>query len=72
MAQNEFAPVTPGEMLKDEFLVEYGLSAEPAARRPSGFRQSGTPRSSTIGGASPHYTALRLVCYFGNEPVSSG
>jgi antitoxin HigA-1 len=26
MARNEFAPITPGEMLKDEFLTEYGLS----------------------------------------------
>ena len=26
MTQNEFAPVTPGEMLKEEFLAEYGLS----------------------------------------------
>ena len=26
MAKNEFAPVTPGEMLKEEFLAEYGLS----------------------------------------------
>ena len=24
MAKNVFAPVTPGEMLKEEFLVEYG------------------------------------------------
>ena len=26
MAENAFAPVTPGEMLKDEFLAEYRLS----------------------------------------------
>ncbi len=26
MARGEFAPVTPGEMLKEEFLAEYGLS----------------------------------------------
>jgi plasmid maintenance system antidote protein VapI len=24
--KNEFAPVTPGEMLKEEFLAEYALS----------------------------------------------
>jgi len=23
--ENEFAPVTPGEMLREEFLKEYGL-----------------------------------------------
>ena len=26
MAKGEFSPVTPGKMLKEEFLVEYGLS----------------------------------------------
>jgi len=26
MTDKEFAPVTPGEMLKEEFLAEYGLS----------------------------------------------
>jgi addiction module HigA family antidote len=26
LKSNEFAPVTPGEMLKEEFLREYGLS----------------------------------------------
>ena len=26
MKKKEFAPVTPGEMLKEEFLAEYGLS----------------------------------------------
>jgi len=32
MTQNEFAPVTPGEMLRDEFLAEYGLSQNRLAR----------------------------------------
>ena len=32
MAQNEFAPVTPGEMLKHEFLAEYGLSQNKLAK----------------------------------------
>jgi plasmid maintenance system antidote protein VapI len=26
MTKKEFAPVTPGEMRKEEFLTEYGLS----------------------------------------------
>jgi plasmid maintenance system antidote protein VapI len=26
MAENDFAPVTPGEMLKEEFLAAYRLS----------------------------------------------
>ena len=30
--KNEFAPVTPGEMLKEEFLAEYGLSQNQLAK----------------------------------------
>src|SRR5260221_636475 len=32
MPENEFAPVTPGEMLKEEFLAEYGLSQNQLAK----------------------------------------
>ena len=32
MAADEFAPVTPGEMLKQEFLAEYGLSQNQLAK----------------------------------------
>jgi addiction module HigA family antidote len=32
MTDHEFAPVTPGEMLKEEFLVEYGLSQNQLAK----------------------------------------
>ena len=32
MAENEFAPVTPGEMLREEFLTEYGLSQNQLAK----------------------------------------
>jgi len=32
MAENEFAPVTPGEMLKEEFLAEYELSQNQLAK----------------------------------------
>jgi addiction module HigA family antidote len=67
MAGNEFAPVTPGEMLKEEFLTEYGPS------------QSRLPKAI---GISPNRiveivhnrrritadTALRLSSYFGNSP----
>ena len=44
MADNEFAPVTPGEMLKEEFLAEYGLSQN-QLQRPSASRPIGSPRS---------------------------
>ena len=33
MAENEFAPVTPGEMLKEEFLAEYELSQNQLAAK---------------------------------------
>jgi len=32
MAENEFAPVTPGEMLTEEFIIEYGLSQNQLAK----------------------------------------
>ena len=32
MTADEFAPVTPGEMLREEFLKEYGLSQNRLAR----------------------------------------
>ena len=32
MTKKEFAPVTPGEMLKEEFLTEYGLSQNQLAK----------------------------------------
>ena len=32
MAPNEFAPVTPAEMLKEEFLAGYGLSQNALAK----------------------------------------
>jgi plasmid maintenance system antidote protein VapI len=32
MTTDEFAPVTPGEILSEEFLKEYGLSQSQLAR----------------------------------------
>jgi antitoxin HigA-1 len=32
MAKDEFAPVTPGAMLKEEFLAECGLSQDQLAK----------------------------------------
>ena len=32
MTSNKFAPVTPGEMSKEEFLAEYGLSQSQLAK----------------------------------------
>ena len=65
--ESEFTPVTPGEMLKEEFLTEYGLSQN---------------RLAAALGVSPNRiaeiinnrrrisadTALRLGLFFGNSP----
>ena len=42
MAGNEFAPVTPGEMLKEEFLTAYGLSQSQLAKAIGISPKSGT------------------------------
>lgn len=67
MAQGEFAPVTPGEMLKDEFLAEYGLSQNQLARAigisPNRIVEIAHNRRRVTAD-----TALRLALYFGNSP----
>lgn len=67
MAGAEFAPVTPGEMLKDEFLEESGPSQNQLAKaigispnRPADIVKN--RRRITAD------TALRLGLYFGNSP----
>src|SRR3954466_8079247 len=67
MAVNEFAPVTPGEMLKEEFLAAYGLSQSGLAKAigisPNRIAEvAHKPRPLTAD------TALRLGLYFGNSP----
>jgi antitoxin HigA-1 len=67
MATNEFAPVTPGEMLKEEFLAEYGLSQNQLARAvgisPNRIAEIINNRRRITAD-----TALRLGLYFGNSP----
>ena len=67
MGQIEFAPVTPGEMLKDEFLAEYGLSQNQLAKAvgisPNRIAEIVTHRRRITAA-----TALRLGLYFGNSP----
>jgi addiction module HigA family antidote len=69
MAQNEFRPVTPGEMLKDEFLAEYGLSQNRLAKAigisPNRIAEIVNNRRRITAD-----TALRLIIslYFGNSP----
>jgi len=66
MAQNEFAPITPGEMLKEEFLTEYGLSQNQLAKAigisPNRIAEIVNNRRRITAD-----TALRLSLYFGNS-----
>jgi addiction module HigA family antidote len=67
MPRNEFTPVTPAEMLKEEFLAEYGLTQNRLARA------IGISPNRIIGIVNNRRritadTALRLGLYFGNSP----
>jgi len=65
--KDEFAPVTPGEMLKEEFLAEYGLSQNQLAKAigisPNRIAEIVNNRRRITAD-----TALRLGLYFGNSP----
>ena len=67
MSENEFAPVTPGEMLKEEFLAGYGLSQNQLAKAvgisPNRIAEIANNRRCITAD-----TALRLGLYFGNSP----
>ena len=66
MAKNEFAPVTPGEMLKHEFLASYSLSQSRLAKAigisPNRIAEIVNNRRRITAD-----TALRLSLYFGNS-----
>jgi addiction module HigA family antidote len=67
MSAREFAPVTPGAMLKEEFLAEYGLSQNALAKAigisPNRIAEIVNNRRRITAD-----TALRLGLYFGNSP----
>jgi addiction module HigA family antidote len=67
MAKNEFAPVTPGMMLKEEFLEECGLSQNQLAKAigisPNRIAEIVHNRRRISAD-----TAVRLSLYFGNSP----
>src|SRR2546430_12743880 len=67
MDEKKFAPVTPGEMLKEEFLVGYGLSQNQLAKAvgisPNRIAEIVNNRRRITAD-----TALRLSLYFGNSP----
>jgi antitoxin HigA-1 len=65
--KSKFLPVTPGEMLKEEFLAEYGLSQNRLAKAigisPNRIAEIVNNRRRITAD-----TALRLGLYFGNSP----
>ena len=67
MAKSPFAPVTPGEILKEEFLDDYGLSQAQLAKAvgisPNRIAEIVNNRRRITAD-----TALRLGLYFGNSP----
>jgi addiction module HigA family antidote len=67
MVENEFAPVTPGEMLKEEFLAEYELPQNQLAKAvgvsPNRITEIVNNRRRITAD-----TALRFALYFGNSP----
>ena len=67
MTKKEFIPVTPGEMLKEEFLAEYRLSQNQLAKAigisPNRITEIINNRRRITAD-----TALRLSLYFGNSP----
>ena len=67
MAENEFAPVTPGEMLKEEFLAEYELSQNQLAKA-VGISQNRITEIVNNRRRITADTALRFGLYFGNSP----
>src|ERR1700745_710034 len=67
MSKEEFAPVTPGSMLREEFLAEYGFSQNQLAKaiRISPNRIAEIVHNRRRITAD---TAVRLALYFGNSP----
>jgi addiction module HigA family antidote len=67
LMSNRFAPATPGEMLKEEFLAEYRLSQNQLAKAigisPNRITEIVNNRRRISAD-----TALRLGLYFGNSP----
>ena len=66
MIGKEFAPVTPGEMLKEEFLAEYGLSQSQLAKA-VGISPNRIAEIVNNQRRVTADTALRLSLYFGNS-----
>jgi addiction module HigA family antidote len=67
MSKDPYAPVTPGDMLKHEFLEEYGLSQNELAQAigvsPNRIAEIVNNRRRITAD-----TAVRLSLFFGNSP----
>jgi addiction module HigA family antidote len=67
MTKSQYAPVTPGDMLKHEFLAEYGLSQNELAQAigvsPNRITEIVNNRRRITAD-----TAVRLALFFGNSP----
>jgi addiction module HigA family antidote len=65
--QNEFSPVTPGEILAEEFLAGYGLT-QTALARALGISPNRIAEIVNNRRRISADTALRLGLFFGNSP----
>jgi addiction module HigA family antidote len=63
----EFLPVTPGEILKEEFLADHGLSQGRLARA-IGISANRIAEIVNNRRRITADTAVRLALYFGNSP----
>src|SRR5260370_10003433 len=67
MTKSQYAPVTPGDMLRHEFLAEYGLSQNGLAHAvgvsPNRITEIVNNRRRITAD-----TAVRLALFFGNSP----
>jgi len=66
MSKRKFAPVTPGDILKHEFLEEYDLS-QSALARATGISANRITEIVNNRRRITADTALRLSLYFGNS-----
>ena len=60
--ENEFAPVTPGEMLREEFLAEYAPLAKSARQSTWYFAKPDCSKSSPIVGALQQILLSASAC----------
>jgi addiction module HigA family antidote len=67
MQSAEFGPVTPGEILKEEFIAQYDLS-QGALARAVGISPNRITEIINNRRRITADTALRLALYFGNSP----